>query len=63
LSSQTTITAEKGYKFLSDSWIALKLLQYFGDAVILVVPMESLLDEDEVLSRQTEITAEKGYNF
>jgi len=25
--------------------------------------MESLLDEEEVLSRQTEITAEKGYNF
>jgi hypothetical protein len=25
--------------------------------------MESLLDEEEVLSRQTEITDEKGYNF
>jgi hypothetical protein len=25
--------------------------------------MESLLDEEEVLSRQTGITAEKGYNF
>jgi len=25
--------------------------------------MESLLDEEEVLSRHTEITAEKGYNF
>jgi hypothetical protein len=25
--------------------------------------MESLLDEEEVLSRQTEITVEKGYKF
>jgi len=25
--------------------------------------MESLLDEEEILSRQNEITAEKGYNF
>jgi len=25
--------------------------------------MESLLDEEEVLSRQTEITGEKGYKF
>jgi hypothetical protein len=25
--------------------------------------MESLLDEEEVLSRQTEIAAQKGYNF
>jgi hypothetical protein len=25
--------------------------------------MESLLDEQEVLSGQTEISAEKGYNF
>jgi hypothetical protein len=33
------------------------------DAVSLEVQIESLLDEDEVLSRQTEITAEKGYNF
>jgi hypothetical protein len=35
----------------------------FLDAVYVVVPMESLLDEEEVLSRHTEITAEKGYNF
>jgi len=25
--------------------------------------MESLFDEEEILSRQIEITAEKGYNF
>jgi hypothetical protein len=33
------------------------------EAIFLVVAMESLLDEEEVLSRQTGITAEKGYNF
>jgi len=27
------------------------------------MPMESLLVEEEVLSRQTRITAEKGHNF
>jgi len=32
-------------------------------AVFLVVPMESLLVEEEVLSRQTGITAQKGHNF
>jgi len=41
----------------------LKLLQYFSGVVFLEVAMESLLDEEEVLSRQTGITAEKGYNF
>jgi hypothetical protein len=35
----------------------------FLDVVFLIVPMESLLDEEEVFWRQTGITAEKGYNF
>jgi hypothetical protein len=63
LSRQTETTAKMGYNFLSDRWIALKLLQYFSDAVSLEVQIESLLDEEEVLSSQTEITAEKGNNF
>jgi hypothetical protein len=33
------------------------------DAVSLEVRIESLLDEEDVLSSQTEITAEKGNNF
>jgi hypothetical protein len=33
------------------------------DAVSLEVQIESLLDDEEVLSSQTAITAEKGYNF
>jgi hypothetical protein len=32
-------------------------------AVFLEITMESLLVEEEVLSRQTGITAEKGHNF
>jgi hypothetical protein len=43
--------------------MALKLLQMFLDAVFLLVPMESLVDEEEVLSRQTGRTPEKGYKF
>jgi hypothetical protein len=33
------------------------------EVVFLVLPMESLLDEYEVLSLQTGITVEKGHNF
>jgi len=35
----------------------------FPEPVFLEVHMESLLVEDEVLSRQTGITVEKGHNF
>jgi hypothetical protein len=48
---------------LSDRWIALKVLQYYLHAVFLVLPMESLLVEEDVLSRQTRITAEMGHIF
>ena len=41
----------------------LKYYSSFLEAVFLVLPMESLLVEEQVLSRQTEITAEKGHNF
>jgi hypothetical protein len=63
LPRQTETTAKKGYNFLSDRWVALKLLEQFSDAVSLEVRIESLLDEEEVLSSQTEITAEKGNSF
>jgi hypothetical protein len=33
------------------------------EAVFLVLPMESLLVEEEVLSRQTRITVEIDHNF
>jgi len=51
LSRQTEKKFEKGHNFLSDLWIALKVLHYFPEAVFLVVPMESLLVEEEVWSR------------
>jgi len=41
----------------------MKVLQYFPEVVFLVLPMESLLFEEEVLSRKTGITAEKGHSF
>jgi len=63
LSCQTEITAEKGYKFWSDRWIAINLLQEFTEAVVVVVPTESLDVEEYGLSRQTKTIAKKGYNF
>jgi len=63
MSRQTGIKAEKGHNFWSDSWIALKVLQLFLEAVFLVVPKESLLVEEDVMSRQTGIIVEKGHNF
>jgi hypothetical protein len=63
MSRQIGIIAEKGHNFSPDSWIALKVLHKFPEAVFLVVPMESLLVEEDVMSRQTEIKAEKGHNF
>jgi len=63
LSSQTEITAEKVYNFLSDRWIALNVLHEFHEAVVVVVPKESLVVEEYGLARQTETTAKKGYNF
>jgi hypothetical protein len=41
----------------------LNVLHSFLETVFLEVPMESLLVEEEVLSRQTGISAEKGHNF
>jgi hypothetical protein len=60
---QNGITAERGYNFLSDSWIVLKILPEFQEAHFLVLPIESQLVDEVVLSSQTSITAQKGYNF
>jgi len=43
--------SSKRHNFLSDRLIALKVLLWFPKAVFLVLPMESLLVEDEVWSR------------
>jgi len=51
LSRQNGIRAGKDHNFWSDRWLALKVLQKFPEAVFLVVFMESLLVEEDVLSR------------
>jgi hypothetical protein len=38
LSSQTEITAQNGYNFWSDRWIALNVLHDFPEAAVVVVP-------------------------
>jgi len=63
LSRQTGIKAEKGHSFLSDHCIALNFLREFFKAVLVVVPMESLVVVEYGLSCQIETTAKKGYNF
>jgi len=63
MSRQTGIKAEKGYKFWSDRWIAVQVLEQFLEFVFLLLPMESLLVEVDVMLRQTGIKAEKGHNF
>jgi len=63
LSSQTEISAEKGYNFWFDSSMALNVLHEFQEAVVVVVPTESLVVEEYGLPRHTETTAKKGYNF
>jgi len=51
LSRQTEITAEKGYNFWSDRWIALNVLHEFPEAVVVVVSKESLVVEEYGLAR------------
>jgi hypothetical protein len=63
LSSQTEITAEKGNNFSCDRSIALNDLHEFQEAVVVVVPAESLVVEEYGLPRKTETTAKKGITF
>jgi acetolactate synthase small subunit len=63
LSRQTGITAEKGYNFWSDRWIALNVLHEFSNAVVVVPPMESLVVQHHILWRHTRITAKTCHNF
>ena len=47
---QTLVSAQKGYNFCSDCWIALKFLQGFPDAVFVGVVVESMFSEKDVWS-------------
>jgi len=63
LSSQTEISAEKGYNFWSARSIALNVLHEFQEAIVVVVPTKSLVVEEYVSTCHTETTSKKGYNF
>ena len=62
-SSQTRVPVQKGYNFLSDRWISLKVLKEFRDAVFLGVDVASLLGEAVVSSLHTRVPVRKGHNF
>jgi len=51
-SLQARVTVRKGHNFLSDRWIAIKLLLEFPDAIFHGVDVESILGDDEVWSSQ-----------
>jgi hypothetical protein len=48
------VTVRKGHNFLSHRWIASTHLLEFLDALVLGEDEESILGDDEVLSRQVE---------
>jgi len=50
-SSQAGWTVRKGHNFLSDRWIAIKLLLEFSDGLFHGVGKESIVGDDEVWSR------------
>ena len=51
-SRHARVTVRNGHNFLSDRWIAVKLLLMFPDALFHEVDEESILGDDEVWSRQ-----------
>jgi hypothetical protein len=57
------MNVSKGHNFLSDRWIAMKLLLEFLDALFHGVDEGSILGDDEVWSSQTGWTVRKGHNF
>ena len=50
-SRHARVTVRYGHTFLSDCWIAVKLLLEFLDALLHGVDEESILGDDEVWSR------------
>jgi len=53
----------KGHNFLSDLWIAIKLLLEFPDALFHGVDEGSILGDDEVWSSQASWTGRKAITF
>jgi hypothetical protein len=55
-SLQTRVMVRNGYNFLSDRWIAIRILLDFSDAIFNGVEVESILDELQVRSRHAIVT-------
>ena len=53
----------KGHNFLSDRWIALKLLQGCLEAVLIGVAMEWLLGDEDVWSVELKYRLKKAITF
>jgi hypothetical protein len=62
-SRQARVTIRTGHNFLSDRWIAIKILHDFPNAVFHIVDVKSILGEEEVWSCQARVTVHKGNNF
>ena len=54
LVGKTSETGQNGHNFWYDRWIALKYLHEFLEAVVLRVALDSLLDDEDVLSASLE---------
>jgi hypothetical protein len=54
LASQTLVTGQNGHNFLSNHWIALKVLPEFPEAVFFGVAMELQLGDEDVWSARLE---------
>jgi len=54
-SLETRVPVRKGHNFWSDSWISIKFLIEFPDAVFVGVHVESLLGDAEASSVKTRV--------
>jgi hypothetical protein len=60
---QRRVTGRTSHNFLSDCWIAIKILHEFQDALFHIVDVESILGEEEVRSRKARVPGRTGHNF
>ena len=61
--SRTLVSAQKGYNFCSDRWIALKFLHGFPEAVFHGVDMEWLLGDEDVWSVGLQYRVKRAITF
>jgi hypothetical protein len=60
---QPWISAQKGHNILSDSWITLKFLQGFPEAVFRGVSTECLLGDEDVWATEQEYRLKRAITF